>query len=186
MGMSAPRLPTTVDEYFALPDSGWLRDELLEGVYVVSPEPTVRHQRAAMALGRLLLPALAERRDLELFSVPGNIVLGPRTVVEPDLFVIPRPSAAAHWRDVELPLLVIEILSPSTAQHDRWTKRRLYQRAGIPQYWIVDLDARIVERWRPEDDRPEILLDQIAWRPDNGGPVVFIELRAFFAEILDP
>jgi hypothetical protein len=42
-----------------------------------------------------------------------------------------------------------------------WTKRRLNQRAGISQYWIVDLDARIIERWHPEDDRPEILMDQI-------------------------
>lgn len=185
MGMPAPRLPTTVDEYFALPEDGSLHDELLEGMYVVSPEPTVRHQRAAMALGRLLLPAVAERRDLELFSVPGNIVLGSRTVVEPDLFVIPRPSSDVHWRDVELPLLVVEILSPSTAQHDRWTKRRLYQLAGIPQYWIVDLDARLIERWQPEDDRPEILMERIAWRPDDSTAVVELDLRSFFAEILD-
>ncbi len=185
MGMSAPRLPTTVDEYFTLPEDGSIRDELLDGVYVVSPEPTVRHQRAAMTLGRLLMPALAESHHLELFSVPGNIVLGPRTVVEPDVFVIRRPSSNAHWRDVELPLLVVEILSPSTARHDRWTKRRLYQRAGVPQYWIVDLDARLIERWRPEDDRPELLMERIAWKPDDSTAAAEIDLRSYFAEILD-
>lgn len=184
MGMSAQGLPTTVDEYFR-PGDGPIHDELLDGVYVVSPEPTLRHQRAAMALGRLLLPALAERRDLELFSVPGNIVLGDRTVVAPDLFIIPRPPADVHWRHVERPLLVVEILSPSTAQHDRWTKRRLYQRAGIAEYWIVDLDARLIERWRPEDDRPEILLERIAWRAADSVASVEIDVPSFFAGILD-
>src|SRR6266540_2748363 len=99
MGMPAtPRDVTTLEEFFALPEDGVRRHELLDGTYVVSPEASLRHQRAAFALGRILLPALTDRPDLELFALPGDIVLDQRTVVEPDLFVIPRPgSAEVHW-----------------------------------------------------------------------------------------
>ncbi|HJR35411.1 MAG TPA: Uma2 family endonuclease [Gemmatimonadales bacterium] len=62
-----------------------------------------------------------------------------------ELLVTPAPSGSA-FPD---PTLVIEVLSPSTAHFDRFTKRRRFQRAGIPEYWIVDLDARAVDRWRP-------------------------------------
>jgi Uma2 family endonuclease len=64
-------------------------------------------------------------------------------------------------------LLAVEVLSPSTARYDRLTKRRFYQQQGV-EYWIVDLDARIVERWLPGSDRPEILAEHLAWQHDPG------------------
>ncbi len=186
MGMPATPEVTTLEEFFALPEDSARRHELLDGVYVVTPSATLRHQRVAMALGLRLLPVLAARSDLELFFVPGDIVLGDRTVVEPDLFVIPRPpSSDIHWRDVGRPLLVIEILSRSTAHRDRGIKRRLYQQAGVPEYWVVDLKARGVERWRPGDERPEILTETLSWRPDERGESLTLDLRLFFAEVLD-
>ena len=135
MGMAAIQHPvTTLDQFFSLPEDNVRRHELLEGVYVVSPEASFRHQRASFALGRALLPALDSQPHLELLALPGDIVLSPRTVVEPDLCVIPRPATAqVHWREVGRPLLVIEILSPGTAARDRGVKRRLYQQAGIPE-----------------------------------------------------
>ncbi len=187
MGMSAFDSPvTTLEEFFALPEDYARRPELLDGLHVVSPEASLRHQRAANVLGRLLLPCLSGRPDLELFPLPGNIVLGPRTVVAPDLFVIPRPaSSGVHWRDVARPLLVIEVLSSSTAARDRGVKRRIYQQAAIPEYWIVDLDARLVERWRPEDDRPEILRERLAWQPARSAEPFEIDLPGYFSEVLD-
>ena len=56
--------------------------------------------------------------------------------------------------------------SPSTARFDRVVKWLRYQRQGIPEYWIVDLDSRLFERWLPRDERPEILYERIAWAPD--------------------
>ena len=50
--------------------------------------------------------------------------------------------------------VVIEVTLPGTARYDRLVKRRRYQRAPVPEYWIVDLDARLVERWKPDDTRP--------------------------------
>jgi Uma2 family endonuclease len=64
-------------------------------------------------------------------------------------------------------------------------KRRLYQHERVPEYWIVDLDARIVERWRPADDRPEILSTRLIWRPDTDQTPLAIDLEHFFAEVCD-
>jgi len=188
MGMPAiPGAVTTLDEFFALPEDNSRRHELLDGLYVVSPPPTYRHQRAVMRLYQRLEPATASRPDLETFPIPGDIVLGPRSVVEPDLFVIPRPAASdLHWRDIALPLLVVEVLSRSTASRDRGVKRQLYQQAGVPEYWIVDLDSRLVERWRPEDERNEIIRQMLVWQPPGSSTPFELDLEAFFGEVLDP
>ncbi len=103
MGMAAiPPSVTTLDEFFALPEDSSCPQELLDGVYVVSPNPTLRHQQAEMELFHRLTPALEGYPDLILFPVPGDIVLGPRTVVVPDLFVVPKPRPytciGARWR----------------------------------------------------------------------------------------
>ena len=187
MGMAAiPPTVTTLDEFFALPEDTSRREELLDGVYVVSPNPTLRHQMAVMELSHRLTSALEGHGDLVLFPVPGDIVLGPQTVVVPDLFVVPRPpSPYVHWRDVARPILAVEVLSPSTAGRDRGIKRRLYQQAGVPEYWIVDLDSRLVERWRPDDERPEILSETLTWQvPESSAPFQ-LDLTGFFAEVLD-
>jgi Uma2 family endonuclease len=183
MGMAAtPDQVTTLEEFFALPEDASLRHELLDGAYLVSPPPSYRHQVAVMALFRQLQPALADRPDLVLFPVLGDIVLGPRTVVQPDLFVVPRPgSAEVPWRDIGLPLLAIEVLSPGSAARDRGIKRHLYQRAGVPEYWIVDLDSRVVERWRPDDARPEILREVLTWEVPGSGVPVEVSLAEVFA-----
>ena len=187
MGMAAiPPPVTTLDEFFALPEDNSRRHELLDGVYVVSPNPTFRHQRAVMLLYHRLTPALETHPDLLLFPVPGDIVLGPRTVVEPDLFVIPKPASIdVHWREVARPILAVEVLSPRTAARDRRIKRRLYQQAAVPDYWIVDLDSRLVERWRPEDDRPEILSETLTWQLSGSAAPFELNLVQFFAEVLD-
>ena len=187
MGMPAiPHSVTTLDEFFALPEDNTSRHELLDGVYVVSPNPTLRHQQAVMVLYHRLLPALVSEPNLLLYPVGGDIVLGPRTVVGPDLFVIPRPPTInIHWRDVALPLLAVEVLSPGTAGRDRRIKRPLYQQAGVPEYWIVDLDSRLVERWRPGDERPEILHETLTWQLAETAAPFELDLAAFFAEVLD-
>ena len=82
-----------------------------------------------------------------------------------------------------LPLLVIEVLSPGTARADRFCKRRRYLQAGIA-YLIMDLDSRLVERWLPGAERPDILAEQVRWHPDGvSAPFVF-DLEPFFTRIL--
>jgi Uma2 family endonuclease len=82
-------------------------------------------------------------------------------------------------------LLAIEILSPRSARTDRVRKRRLYQRAGVPEYWIFDADLRGVERWRPGDDAPEIADETLVWQPDPEKPALTIALGGVFGEAIE-
>ena len=109
-------------------------------------------------------------------------------VLQPDIFVFRQGAEkpTRSWADITGLLLAVEVLSPSTARYDRTLKRRRYQRAGVPEYWIVDLDARLIERWRPADSRPEILAERISWRPEDGGDGLEIDLTELFAPLDAP
>jgi Uma2 family endonuclease len=80
-------------------------------------------------------------------------------------------------------VVAVEVLSPSTARADRTVKRQRYQRAGVAQYRVVDLDARLVERWRPGDERPEVLSERLVWQPDAAQPAFELELARFFSAV---
>jgi len=116
---------------------------------------------------------------------PADIELDPHGMVQPDVFVdgLVDGRPTNEWNAGAPLLLAVEVLSPSTARADRTVKRRRLQRAGIPEYWIVDLDARAVERWRPGDERPEVLADTIEWRPAPGTDPLTIALPPLFARI---
>jgi Uma2 family endonuclease len=117
---------------------------------------------------------------------PADISLGEDEVLQPDVFVYRTVDGRAvrDWSDISSLVLIIEVLSPGTARYDRQLKRRRYQRAGVPEYWIVDLDSRLIERWRPADQRPEVLADRIVWQPDaEQSAQLEIDVEAFFAEI---
>ncbi len=164
MGMPAPESITTIEELLALPDDG-LRHELLDGEHVVTPAPMPRHQRLLGELHLALRAAISQRDDVEVLFSPADIRLGPRTLVQPDLFIVQSAPASRFrdWADAPTPLLAIEILSPTTASRDRGKKRRLYLGAGVEEYWIVDPDARVVKRWRTGDERPEIVDGELTW-----------------------
>jgi Uma2 family endonuclease len=175
MSMPAMRPVTTIEELWALPEDGQ-RHELLDGVHVVTPSPAYRHQHIVGALIVLLRNGLQAHPDLEVLTGPADIILGPRTLVQPDLFILRINPAAppSSWREAGIPLVAIEILSPSTASRDRGAKRRIYQQAGVSEYWVVDPDARLMERWTPTDTRPEIVDEVLRWTFDE---VVMLELQ---------
>lgn len=201
MGMATTARKWTIEEWRALPEDG-RRYELIDGILLVNgvivpdgdlealpremtPSPSWSHQDAVARLLLLLLPYARERMLGDVIVSPADVELEPGRVVEPDLFVVPlvggkRPRA---WEEVGRLLLAVEVLSPSTARVDRTLKRHFYQRAGVPEYWIVDVDARLIERWRPEDERPEILTERIEWGPDAAQPPLVVELEPFFAEV---
>ena len=81
--------------------------------------------------------------------------------------------------------MVIEVLSPSTARFDRVTKRRRYQRSEVPTYWIVDLDARLVEVWNPNDTSPAIVDESLVWQPNPAAPPLTIDLGGCLREDWD-
>lgn len=89
------------------------------------------------------------------------------------------------WSEIKRVLVAVEVLSPGTARHDRLIKRRFFARVGVPEYWIVDADTRLIERAWP-DGRSEVLGDELAWHPEGAGEPLVLDLRAFFAEALGP
>lgn len=168
-----------------LPEDG-NRYEVVDGELLVTPAPSFDHQEAAGTLLIALREYLSGRMLGAAVMSPADIELDPATLVQPDVFVVPleggrRPK---RWVDIRRLLLAIEVLSPSTARADRTIKRRRYQRAGVPEYWVVDLDARLVERWRPADERPEVLTDRLAWQADPSAPPFELDLPRYFAQAL--
>jgi Uma2 family endonuclease len=182
MGMVVPTL-YTAEMVRALPDDG-RRYEVIDGALLVTPAPGWPHQRAIRELFRLLDPYVQAQHLGEVLWSPADIELDPRTLVQPDLFVTRTPpGTTADWKDIDL-RLVIEVLSPSTARYDRLTKRTRYQRQGV-EYWIVDLAARVIERWLPSDERPEILAGELRWQPPEAESPLIIEIESYFAAVLD-
>ena len=184
MGMPAQNTRWTAEMVRALPDDG-KRYELLDGELLVSPAPSHLHQRALRLLYDVIAPYVHGNRLGEVFWSPADLEFAPDTILQPDLFVVPEPLAGQikQWSDIDTLLLVVEILSPSTAFGDRNRKRPKYQKKLIPEYWIVDLDARIVERWRPDDSRPEVLSEQLSWQPGKDILALSIDLPAYFARV---
>ena len=61
----------------------------------------------------------------------------------------------------------------------------MYQSQGVPEYWIVDFSSRVFERWRPGDERPEILSDRIEWLPSSDHEPFIVDIPLFFENIVD-
>ncbi|MGQ0701860.1 MAG: Uma2 family endonuclease [Gemmatimonadales bacterium] len=186
MGMPeiSARRVWTREMVLALPDDG-NRYELFDGELLVTPAPRARHQDAALAFVLRLAEYVKVNRIGHLGFAPADLALEGGQLAQPDVYVVPfvEGHPPRDWKEYGIPLLVIEILSPSSARHDRITKRRRYQRTGVPEYWVVDLDARAVERWRLGEERPELLDDSISWHPDPEMPPLTIALPDLFAEI---
>ena len=118
---------------------------------------------------------------------PADVVFSPKRGVQPDLFVVPLVDGRTprHFDDVRRLLLAVEVLSASTARADRVAKRVLYRDEQVGQYWIVDLDSRIIERSTPSEPRPEILDTRLEWFPDGATQPLTIDLIAYFRRVLD-
>lgn len=176
--------PWTRAKVLALPDDG-MRHELIDGIHIVSPAPRFLHQRVVEVLGEHIRRYLKPLRLASVMILSGDLAMGEDEVLQPDLFVYPLTAQRVReWTDIKSLLLAAEVLSPSTARHDRGIKRRRYQRARTPEYWVVDIDARLVERWRPDDSRPEVLDASLEWRVTPDAPPLVIDLRALWREAL--
>jgi Uma2 family endonuclease len=189
MAMPAPARRTwTRAEVLALIEANPLhspRYELVDGELLVTPSPTGSHQWAVRELFVSLNDYVQKAGIGVVFFSPFDVELELETVTQPDLFVVRmeeaiRLHAETPARDL---FLAVEVLSPSSGRYDRGRKRSLYQRT-IPEYWIVDLESRLVERWLPNNDRPEILLKTLTWQPAGTELGFELELEPFFARVL--
>lgn len=141
------RIKFTYEDYRSLPESETKRYELLEGELVMVPSPTLYHQDV---LGNLYLAISLFVRDSRLgrmFVAPCDVVLSEDTVLQPDIVFVSRERSHIMMQDHVrgAPDLVIEVLSPSTADRDRRVKRGLYAQYGVKECWIVDPDRKTIE-----------------------------------------
>jgi Uma2 family endonuclease len=185
--MGMPALPTegwTVDRLATLPDDG-NRYEIIGGVLLVTPSPVRLHQRAVWELVSSLRTYVKQLGGLEALASPADIRAGRQTSVQPDVFVarMEGDERDREWPEVASLVLAVEVVSPSSARADRNQKRRLYQRERVAEYWVADLDSRMIERWRPDDARPEILIERLQWRPDEGRESLTIDLVDLFRRV---
>ena len=183
MAMPAEATRWTAAMARALPDDG-NRYEVLDGLLVVSPAPSLVHQRVVMAFSRRIDPYTRAHRVGDTLLAPADIELSDSRLVQPDLFVIPlvegqRPQ---EWADVRELLLVLEVLSPSTARVDRGEKRQIYLEHGVPEYWIVHPEARLVERCHPQCT-PDFMDGKLTWQPSGDVPALNIDLAELFDEV---
>lgn len=142
----------TYRDYLLFPEDG-RRHEIIEGEHFVGPAPHLRHQTILLNLAVLLRNFLRPRRMGQVWVAPIDLVLSEIDVVQPDLVYVsaPRSEALTGSHLPEPPDLVVEVLSPSTRRTDAVSKRRLYEKHGIQEYWMVDPESDSVEVYRLRD-----------------------------------
>jgi Uma2 family endonuclease len=172
----------TAAEVRRFPDDR-LRYEVIRGELFVTPAPGTPHQRAVIEIAAKLHAYLAGTGLGEVLPGPFEVQFGRDTAVQPDAIVIlaPQRGRLSRKRLTGPPALAVEIVSFSSKRTDRLQKRQLYQDEGVGEYWIVDLDQRQVERWRPGDTAAEILTARLVWQPVRGVPPFELDLTLLFA-----
>lgn len=173
----------TAAEVRALPEEPGKLYEVIDGELFVSPGPSLPHQFVIFELMTRLHAYVTREHIGAIANGPAEIEPDPYTLVQPDIFVLPLVDGRKPlvWDDSQRLLLAVEVLSPSSMRKDRVKKRALYQRMGV-EYWIVDWEARLVERWLPVDTRPEILTDAVVWQPDSAREPLSIDLGSLFVD----
>ena len=169
----------TLEELHSLPDDG-NKYEIIHGELFVSPAPTDPHETIAARLTRLIDPYV-EANDLGLVYRPKAIFrVGTDSEVEPDLMVRAlNTDPDRDWGKAPVPILVVEIGSPSTWRRDREHKRRFYMESGIPEYWIIDPEKREIIQVRP--DVPDVASrNRLTWLPLGATETLVLDVAAVF------
>jgi Uma2 family endonuclease len=154
MSVKARLSGSTYEDYCHFPDDG-RRHELIGGEHYVTPAPSTRHQRIVIKLARLIDAHASEYGLGMVLVAPTDVILSDTDVVQPDVLFV----ATAHLGRVAehgvlgAPDLTIEILSQATRRVDEVEKRKLYEAAGVAEYWVVDPELEIVKIYRASNGR---------------------------------
>ena len=171
----------TLDQMHRLPDDG-NKYELIDGELFVTPAPSPAHEMLAVRL-REILEQYVRMHKLGVLWTPRAVVQKRGSEVEPDLmlrpFVTPLP---AKWNAMPVPLLVVEVLSPTTARRDRNQKLGFYRRIGVREYWMVDRDSRTIRVVTAQDDL--ITGTELVWHPEGASEPLVIDVESYFSSVL--
>lgn len=177
----------TYAEFARLPGEGGTRYEVIDGRLAVTPAPGLAHQRIVTDLVTTLNRFVRSHALGWLFSGPVDVLFAEGDYLEPDIaFVRKGREEILSDRGIEgAPDLVVEVVSPATAERDRGVKLERYRLYGVDEYWIVDPDASTVEVWAPAASRDEPQVfgrpESLRWTPVEGGPVLEVDLGELFS-----
>ena len=136
----------TYDHYVLFPSDG-MRHEIIDGRHHMNPAPSPWHQTASRRIQFQLYEQIELTGRGQVFNAPIDLQLSETDVVQPDILVVLNDNDIILENRIHgVPELVIEILSPSNRRYDQELKRALYQQSGVPEFWIVDGDADVVEQ----------------------------------------
>jgi Uma2 family endonuclease len=147
---SGEGMKLTYDDFLLFPDDG-KRHELIDGEHYVTPSPNTKHQRVSGNLHYLIRAWLEDHPIGQVFYAPFDVVFSRFDVVEPDLLYLSNERVAEVVTSQHVtgaPDIVIEIGSPGTRKRDETIKRRLYERSGVSEYWVVDPELDVVRVYR--------------------------------------
>lgn len=180
MSTAPPTKYWTLEEVHALPEDG-NKYEFVYGELWVTPGPTEQHNDIVARLTRILVPYV-DAQGLGFVYHPRAVFrVGREVEVEPDLMVRqPHPDADDRsWETAPRPILVVEVISPSSRRRDYGRKRALYLEKGIAEYWIVDGDAQTIMVVAPGCD-DVVVADHLTWAPAGASePLTFAVARVF-------
>lgn len=174
----------TYSDYLALPYEETYHYEVLSGTLVREPAPTPQHQIVSHRLHCLLEEFFwQEDPKGKILCAPIDLTLSETDVIQPDLVYVPGDSQIIEATRLNgIPKLIVEIISLSSRTRDRVIKLRIYQKAGVPHYWIVDPETKIIEAYGLKDGeytlRSCAAEDEILTHPDF--PELKIELAVLW------
>ncbi len=149
--------PITFAEFEAMEKTEGLTYEFIDGIVMMSPRPAKNHQRVNFKLTMALWNALQGKGCEPLQEV--DLVLDGNNLV-PDIMVV-RDDELDGKRQEQPPMIVIEILSPSSSTRDHVRKRHKYEELGIKEYWIVSPEEKCITVFDFVNDTHEIYCDDV-------------------------
>ena len=141
------RQKLTYEDYTQIPEDG-CQHEIIDGVHYVNPAPNLYHQTVSRRLQFVLFTQIEQQKLGVVFNAPCDVQISTHDILQPDLAVVLTKNQHILMPEKILgtPDLVVEILSLSSESRDRKLKRARYQKAGVPEYWIVDPFEHRVEQ----------------------------------------
>jgi Uma2 family endonuclease len=142
----------TYEQYVCFPDDG-RRHEIIDGEHYMNPAPSTYHQTVSRRIQFQLYTQIELKTLGVVYNAPVDLHLSDHDVVQPDLVIVLDDSMQiiTPSKIKGVPQLVVEITSPSSDKNDRTLKKKLYERTGVPEYWIVDPFDHVLEQWVLED-----------------------------------
>ena len=149
-----PSCHFTYEDYLEFPDDG-KRHEIIDGNHYATPAPKTKHQAISLVVLTRLHLFVKDHKLGDVFTAPFDVILSDEDIVQPDIIFISaaRSNIITEENIQGAPDLVIEILSESTRKRDEIIKRKLYERCGVREYWIIDPELETLKVFRLAENK---------------------------------